>query len=105
MWRNLSDRLKRGKRGTTLVILAVFIVALFAFAALSIDVSNVFHHQRNEQAATDAGAFAGAAKLTNAPPVAADIIAEAEIITVANGVTDQEIAASKFQQIDVGRWD
>ena len=88
------------------MLVTVFIVALFAFAALSIDVANVFHHQRNEQAATDAGAFAGAALLVTNPPASDDaVIQEAEKIAVANNVTVTEIKASNAGTIQVGHWD
>ncbi len=87
--------------------MVVFLVALLAFAALSIDVSNVFHHQRNEQAATDAGAFAAVALLTTNPPANSkdNIIAEARAITAANGVATNEITASNYGTIQVGHWD
>src|SRR5260221_2199062 len=38
----------RRDSGSTLVTVTVFMVAIFGFAALSVDVANVFHQQRNE---------------------------------------------------------
>ena len=99
-------KIRRRETGSTLVLLSIFIVALFAFAALSIDVANVLHQQRNAQAGTDAAAFAATLLLTNVPPAAnAAIIKAAEDIAVANKVTVGEIQASNAGTIQVGRWD
>src|SRR5689334_17521736 len=51
---------RRGERGVTLPLVAVFIVVLFAFAALAIDLGILYTARTSEQHAADAGALAGA---------------------------------------------
>lgn len=94
----------REEHGSTLVMVTVFIVALFAFAALSIDISNVLEKQRRAHIGTDAGALAGAALLTNATQNAVAIINEATSVAGANGVTAAEIAAGTGGGVQVGFW-
>ena len=55
----------RRQSGSTLVLVTFFMAALFAFASLSIDVSNVYSLQRKAQSATDAAALAAVALCTN----------------------------------------
>ncbi len=87
--------------GTTLVLLAVFIVALFGFMALSVDVANVLNRQRAANVGTDAAALAGVALLTNSPQSSTAVIAEATTIAAANGVTAAELAAGGGIQLGV----
>ncbi len=96
---------RRSFRGNTLVLVTIFVTALFGFAALSIDVSHVFQQQRRAQISTDAAALAGVAMLTNSGAASVDAIAQAQLIANANGVSDQEIAASSIGAIQVGQWD
>ena len=50
---------QKNQRGSTLVMIAIFIVALFGLAALAIDVGNVYMHRNRIQDAIDSGALAG----------------------------------------------
>jgi len=88
----------RRDSGSTLVTVTVFMVAIFGFAALSVDVANVFHQQRNEQAATDSAAIAGVAKL----PDTGAARQEAIDLAGANGVTATEI--QNAGTVEVGNW-
>lgn len=98
----------RSEKATAIVIVTFFIVALFGFAALSIDVCRVFQQQRAINVATDMGSYAGAALLTNTPQSATAIRAEASAVTLANGVTEGEIAAAALNGLPggilLGRW-
>jgi Flp pilus assembly protein TadG len=82
------------------VLAAVSMVALFGFAALSIDLAHVYQQQRDMQSATDAAALAGALFLTNSPQNSASIIEEATITAQANGLGSTEVGT-----IEVGQWD
>src|SRR5882724_11265599 len=87
----------RSERGSTLVLVTLFIFVLFGFAALSIDVANVFREKHKAHDATDAAALAGVAKLDPSDLTGqsnANAIAEADVIANTNGVTDAEIAAA-----------
>src|SRR5437016_3461741 len=95
---------RRDESGTTLVLVALFVVALFGFAALTIDVGRAYKEKRHEQFATDAGAFAGVVFLTNSTPNTAKAIQEAKDIAGANGVTLAEILASDTGAVEVGNW-
>jgi len=97
---------RQNERGATLVLVTFFMVALFAFAALSLDVGNVLREQRKAQIGTDAAALAAAAKLGNNPSV---VITEALVVAATNGVTTAEIAYGAHGgypgQIQLGNWD
>ncbi len=90
--------------GSAIVLAAVGMAAFLAFAALSIDLSHVYQQQRDIQSATDAGALAAAALITNPPPADSVIIQEAVDLANANGVTTSEIGASNFGTIELGQW-
>lgn len=108
----LAKQWKTNERGGTLVLVTIFTVALFGFAALSIDVSRVFQEQRHVNVGTDAGALAGVILLTNPPPhdstLVSMVVTEAQLIASANGVTATEVAAGARGgfpgQIQVGIW-
>ena len=95
-------------------MVAFFLIALFGFAALSLDVGNVFREQRKEHTAADAGALAAVILLTNSPQpdVATVIVPVARDVAAANGLTDAEITAGTHSdgcgnlpgQIQAGRW-
>lgn len=95
---------RKRQAGTTIVIITVFMVALFAFAALSLDVGNVLREQRKTHTATDAAAFAGVVALTNSPQSAAEVMALAGALAGTNGVTATEISQSTIGAIQVGIW-
>jgi len=98
-------RFARGReRGTTFVMLTVFIVALFAFAALSLDVGNVLREQRNAQSGTDAAALAAVLALTNTPQSVTEVQALAYGLANTNRVTTAEIGASTVGTVEVGAW-
>ena len=95
---------RRSERGSTLVLVTLFIFVLFGFTALSIDVANVYSQKHKAHDATDAAALAGVAKLAPSGS-ASDAITEAEVIANTNGVTHAEITASNTGTIEVGSWD
>ena len=51
---------KSSEKGQILIVIALAVVVLFGFAALSIDGSRAFSDRRNAQNAADAAAFAAA---------------------------------------------
>ena len=53
----------RGREGQTIVLVAVFMLALLAILALAIDVGHVYAERRRMQNAADAGALAGAREI------------------------------------------
>ena len=96
--RRASKRLRQ-ESGNMIVLAAISMVALFAFAALSIDLAR-FHQQQCElQSGTDSSALAGALLLTNSPQVAADIIQEATIVAQANKLGTNEVGT-----VEAGQW-
>jgi Flp pilus assembly protein TadG len=106
---HFGKKLGRGERGSALVLVTLFLVVLFGFAALSLDVSNVYRQKQKVHDATDAAALAGVAKLDPSDPAAqSDAITEATVIVNTNGVTAAEIASgavSNAGAIQVGFWD
>jgi Flp pilus assembly protein TadG len=108
----LGRKLGASERGTAFVMITTFIIALFGFAALSIDVANVYREQHKEHVATDAAAIAGVAKVADplipAAAQKAAAILEAQVIANTNSVTDAEISAGTTSgvggQIQVGLW-
>lgn len=100
-----SPRQHQPESGSIIVLVAVSMVALFGFAALSIDLAHVYQQQRDMQSATDAAALAAAALLTNSSPDPVSIASVATVIAQTNGVSSAEITASNYGGIQVGQWD
>jgi uncharacterized membrane protein len=103
---------ERSDQGSVLVLVTIFLVVLFGFAALSLDLAHVYFEERWAHVATDAAAVAGVARL-GYPTVplsqqASNAVIEADAIANTNGVTDAEIAAAPTNnyaaQILVGTW-
>ena len=104
---HISTR-RRGESGSTLILVTVFVIALFGFAALTIDVGRVYKEKRHEQFATDAGAFAGVNMLSTnllAATMKANAIQEATDIAGANSITASELANGIGGGVQVGLWD
>lgn len=113
--RYFGEKLGRNERGGTLVLVTLFIFVLFGFAALSLDVANVYREKHRLHAGTDAAALAGVGKVGD-PAIDSDIqkanaIAEAQVIANTNGVMDAEIRAGPtstcagcLAEIQVGLW-
>src|SRR5260221_8210212 len=98
--RDLTD-----ETASTLVLVTAFMVGMFGFGALTIDVGRAYKEKRHEQFATDAGAYAAVNMLnTNLAAATAANNASLEAATVAgaNGVTSSEITSGGG--IQVGQW-
>src|SRR5579862_4148332 len=93
---------RRPESGSALVLVGVFVIVLFGFAALTLDVARVYKEQRHEQFGTDAGAFAAANLLTNTTQDVVAIRNEAINIAGANGVTNTEI--QNAGTVELGHW-
>ena len=104
----LTRQLNNNQRGATLIVVVIFAVALFGFAALSLDVARVLQEQRHANAGTDAAALAGLNLLTGTTQDVNAVIKEAKAIAGANGVTTAEIASGARKgflgQVQVGIW-
>ena len=94
----------RQEKGSTLVLVVIFIVVLFAFAALSIDMACVYQQERDMQSATDVAALSAVQLLTNRSASATSVIQQALTLARANGVSAGEVAASNVGTIEVGTW-
>lgn len=81
-----SDRTRhRGERGAILILGAVTIVVVFAFAGFALDAAYMYLHKRNMQTAADAGAYAGALELMRGNT---DVTSAAQNDTALNGFTN-----------------
>ncbi|HYG97966.1 MAG TPA: pilus assembly protein TadG-related protein [Terriglobales bacterium] len=101
--RNASMFATKKQRGITIVLVAVFIVVLFAFAALAVDLGVLYTARTSAQHAADAAALAGAytfltpgviqptAATTAAITVAGQnsILGQPVVITAANVLVDE----------------
>ena len=97
----------RDESGVTIVVVTFFVVALFAFAALSLDVGNVLREQRKAQIGTDAAALAAVTMLgtsTDDATLRAAVNQMANQIAGTNGVTATEIASGNGGGIQLGYW-
>jgi len=94
----------RDQAGSTLVLVVSFVMVLFGFAALAIDIARVYKEREHEQFGTDAAAYAGVTLLTNASSgtAKAAAIQEATDVAGANGVTASEITSGG--SVQVGQW-
>jgi Flp pilus assembly protein TadG len=89
---------RKWQAGSSIILLAFGILAIFGFAALSIDISHVYQQQREMQSATDAAALAGAALFPTNDSAAVTAVATA--IARTNGLVAAEIGT-----VEVGQWD
>lgn len=90
--------LRKNDRGVTIVLVTVFAVALFAFAALSIDVGNVFVQRARLQEAGDSAALAAVRDWAGG--ASASVVNQiGQNFSVANGVQTNEVLS-----VRVGRW-
>lgn len=70
-----KSRLHGDERGAAMVVLAISVVVLFAFAALAVDLGAAWAQRRTSQGAVDAAAMAGALEyLTDSAPNSATIV-------------------------------
>ncbi len=95
----------RDETASTLVLVTAFVVGMFGFAALTLDVGRAYKEKRHEQFGTDAGAYAAVNMLnTNlaAATAANNASLEAANVAGANGVTSSEIVNGGG--IQVGQW-
>lgn len=86
------------EQGTVFVIVTFFIVALFGFAGLSIDVGNTLLQRKKIHEACDAAALAAAVEWASGRS-AAEVTTMAENFCVANGMDADEIVA-----VEPGTW-
>src|SRR5437667_12891730 len=89
---------KKDQSGSTLVMVAVFIIALFGLAALAIDVGNVYTHRNRIQDAIDSGALAGVVSWAHGKTP--DVVnTAARAFATTNSVQDTDI-----QTVECGEW-
>src|SRR5262249_35823894 len=95
LWNRLS-----GRHGQALVITVFFILALFAFAALSIDGGRLYIERKKLQNATDAAALAGASTLPLKSPSDTDYDSMSRAFAITNKVLSSEVVS-----VEVGHYD
>src|SRR5439155_9268839 len=86
------------RAGSTLVLVTVFVVALFALAALAIDVGNVYTHRNRIQDAIDAASLA-AVRSWAAGKSGSETILVGQTFALTNSAQSSDI-----QTIDPGYW-
>lgn len=89
------------RRGSIIVLAAIFLVVVFAFAAFSIDIGYIVVANADLQNAADAAAMSGAGHLRNGPDQA-----RAYAITLAanNSSTNDNVVIAE-SDIELGTWD
>lgn len=92
--------IKKVEHGQALVLIALSLVAILAFAALAVDGGRVYSEQRRAQNAADAAAYAAASARIYDEPVA-DAIAAALSQAGINGFSDADAGANPSQLVDV----
>jgi len=73
--RGLRRRLQLGEDGAVAVIVALFMIMLLAFAALTVDLGRAWAERRQDQTAADAAVMAGAIEYVRSNPTDADVVA------------------------------
>src|SRR5689334_2241102 len=74
----------RNQRGSTIVMLAMFIVVLFVVAALAIDIGVLYTARTSAQHAADAAALAGAFTFVNTPSASQPSAAQNAAVNIAS---------------------
>jgi hypothetical protein len=100
---NRSDRQRQD--GQSIVLVAVAMVALVIFVAVTVDMSNAYHHRRVAQNAADAAALAGAEELgrqiNNKKPSDSRIKATMNDFAERNGIEDTNGTLADDQNTNV----
>jgi Flp pilus assembly protein TadG len=99
MIERVAESCRASQRGGTLVLVTVFMVALFGFAALSVDVGNVLVQRTRIQEAGDSAALASVVDWATGATAAA-VAQRAKSFASANGVLTNEV-----KTVRVGKWD
>src|SRR6516225_2783355 len=73
------------RRGQTLVIVTIAIVAMFGMAGLAADVGSLYYGYQELQSATQAAALAGASALTNTGETASEAVSTATSYSALSG--------------------
>lgn len=89
-----------GRAGQALVLGSFFVVAFFAFAAVSVDVSRLYLEKKKLQNATDSAALAGAIEFPQANSSDLRYDTKARNFATANRLQDAEI-----DTVEAGHWD
>lgn len=81
----------RGEQGQAMVLIVLAIVGMFGFAALSIDMGQIYSARRAAQSAADAAAMAAAFDMTAGSQVRATAINKAITMAAGNGFTGDNV--------------
>src|SRR5579871_1450586 len=99
----MTGKKRQPELGMTLPLVAVFIVVLFAFAALAIDLGILYTARTSAQHAADAGALAGAGVFAySANPSVAAVGNVAVATAIQNKILGQTLSAADFGTATAG---
>lgn len=96
-----GGRSKRSRRGAMVVLLAVLLVVLFAFAAFTVDIGHMTIVVGELQNAADAAAISGAAHLRDGPAQARSF---AISLAAQNSAANESVTIG-VSNIELGKWD
>jgi Flp pilus assembly protein TadG len=94
---SLIRRLGADERGTTLVILVLVLVVLLGFAAFAVDAAGAWSLRRQDQAAADTGAVAGALFTAGKSKAAAIADATAEIVRITYDTISPDMSPEEWE--------
>jgi Flp pilus assembly protein TadG len=93
----LTGRLRHNEEGATLVLVAISLIMLFGFAAIAVDGAMAWSQKRENQAAADTGALAGAQFVEGKPEGQAMDDAETEVIRITYNTIEPDMTFSEWQ--------
>ena len=94
---SLGDRLGRDEEGATLILVALSLIMLFGFAAIAVDGAMAWSQKRENQAAADTGALAGAQFVADKPEGQAMDDAETEVIRITYNTVEPDLTFDEWE--------
>ncbi len=94
---SLRDRLRSDEEGATLILVALSLIMLFGFAAIAVDGAMAWSQKRENQAAADTGALAGAQFVADKPEGQAMDDAETEVIRITYNTIEPDLTFVEWE--------
>jgi Ca-activated chloride channel homolog len=104
--REFRDDVSVSRRGSILVLSAVFLVVILAFASFTIDFGYIILVNQEMQSAVDGAALAAAQELQLAPDGSEDRVIDAAVnLAALNKVNGQNLTLQRTNDVEIGIWD
>ncbi|MFT4559955.1 MAG: Flp pilus assembly protein TadG, partial [Planctomycetaceae bacterium] len=104
--REFHDDDSGSRRGSIIILAAVFMIVILAFASFSVDFGYMVLVGQEMQSAVDGAALAAAQELQLTPDGGEDLVIDAAVdLAAANTVNGQNLTLQRNSDVEIGNWD